>query len=227
MTYVIAANRIWRPEMIANVKRRAQEIVAFIGEKHMLTPEHLDSLGAHCIFFPHWSYLIPPKIYERYECIVFHMTDLPFGRGGSPLQNLIARGIYETKISALLCVRELDAGPIYSKRPLSLYGSAQEIYMRAGQIVEDMIVDIMLNHPEPQEQSGEVVFFPRRQPQDGDIAGLETLGKVYDFIRMLDADGYPPAFIETDDLRFEFSRASLKSGYIQADVTIKKKFHEE
>jgi len=28
------------------------------------------------------------------------MTDLPFGRGGSPFQNLIARGIYDTKIIA-------------------------------------------------------------------------------------------------------------------------------
>ena len=31
------------------------------------------------------------EIHENYKCIIFHMTDLPFGRGGSPLQNLISR----------------------------------------------------------------------------------------------------------------------------------------
>ncbi len=44
------------------------------------------------IFFPHWSWIIPKEIYEKFECVIFHMTDLPFGRGGSPLQNLIVRG---------------------------------------------------------------------------------------------------------------------------------------
>ena len=41
------------------------------------------------------------------------MTDLPFGRGGSPLQNLIVRGYKETMLSAIKCVGEVDAGPIY------------------------------------------------------------------------------------------------------------------
>ena len=56
------------------------------------------------------------------------MTDLPYGRGGSPLQNLIIRGHKKTKISALRMVNELDAGPIYFKRSLSLNGNAQKIY---------------------------------------------------------------------------------------------------
>ena len=47
------------------------------------------------------------------------MTDLPYGRGGSPLQNLIVRGHKHTMISAIKCVKELDAGPIYLKKPLT------------------------------------------------------------------------------------------------------------
>ncbi len=27
----------------------------------------------------------------KFECVCFHMTDVPYGRGGSPLQNLIIR----------------------------------------------------------------------------------------------------------------------------------------
>ena len=159
--------------------------------------ENLETIGAKTIFFPHWSYIIPAEIYDNYECVIFHMTDLPFGRGGSPLQNLIVRGIYETQISALRCVKELDAGPIYMKRPLSLYGTAQEIYMRANQIIEDMIVSILLEQPQPQAQQGEIVIFKRRKQSESNIKSLETLEKVHNYIRMLDAEGYPKAFLET------------------------------
>jgi len=37
-------------------------------------------------------WIILKEIFENYEIILFHMTDLPYGRGGSPLQNLIVRG---------------------------------------------------------------------------------------------------------------------------------------
>ena len=43
------------------------------------------------------------------------MTDLPYGRGGSPLQNLIANKIYDTKISAIRAEGGIDTGRIYLK----------------------------------------------------------------------------------------------------------------
>ena len=67
------------------------------------------------------------------------MTDLPFGRGGSPLQNLVERGIYETKVSAIRCCKELDGGDVYMKKPLSLWGTAEEIYLRAAELTKEMM----------------------------------------------------------------------------------------
>ena len=63
------------------------------------------------IFFPHWSWMVPRAVWEKHECVCFHMTDVPYGRGGSPLQNLILKGHTKTKITALRMVGELDAGP--------------------------------------------------------------------------------------------------------------------
>jgi len=40
---------------------------------------------------------------------------------------------------------------------------------------------------------------------------------------MLDAEGYPNAYIEFGDYILEFSRASLKHQRIHADVIIRKK----
>jgi hypothetical protein len=63
------------------------------------------------------------------------MTDVPFGRGGSPLQNLIVRGRRETKLTALRMSREFDAGPVYMKEPLSLEGGAEEIYLGSADLM--------------------------------------------------------------------------------------------
>jgi len=209
--------------MVENISLQTGVQVSHIANKKALNREYLDGIGASTIFFPHWSYIISPEIYENYECVIFHMTDLPFGRGGSPLQNLIR----ETKISALRCVEEVDAGPIFMKRPLPLHGTAQEIYIRASEIIEDMIVSIIKNKPEPQDQTGEVVPFKRRKEGEGSLTQLKTLEEVYDYIRMLDAEGYPNAFIETDNLHLKFNSASLESNYILANVMIMRKPDEK
>ncbi len=222
-TCLIADSRCWRPGLDLSVAEKVGLNCQLITDQNQLTIQFLEELNPAYIFFPHWSEIIKPEVYKHYECVIFHMTDLPFGRGGSPLQNLISRGIYETQISALRCVQQLDAGPIYLKRPLSLYGTAREIYMRANAIIEEMIVSIIQNKPIPKGQVGEPVIFKRRKEADSDISGLDNLQKVHDFIRMLDAEGYPRAFIETENLRFEFNRSSLFSDHIFADVIIRRK----
>jgi len=196
----------------------------FIENKQELTVDLLKEINPKYIFFPHWSYLISEEIFHTFECIVFHMTDLPFGRGGSPLQNLISRGITHTKISAIKVVKELDAGPVYLKKELCLNGNAEEIFLRASVIISGMIDEIIGNDPIPMEQTGEPVFFKRRKPEMSNIERLKQLDQLYDQIRMLDADGYPNAFLENENFRFEFSRASYKSdNSIIANVRIFKK----
>lgn len=227
MRHIIAASRLaarWDTEQLA---RRTGHQFTIFSSKEDVTGERVAAIQPRYIFFPHWSYLIPPDVYQNFECVVFHMTNLPFGRGGSPLQNLIARGIYETKISALRCEKELDAGPIYMKRPLSLDGTAEEIYQRAAGVMEEMIVEMVEKEPKPVPQSGKPVKFRRRKPEESDLKAVSNLRQAFDHIRMLDADGYPRAFLETEHLRLEFSQAALKDDHVAADVKITyKRDHE-
>ncbi|WP_238446377.1 hypothetical protein [Desulforamulus ruminis] len=117
MNIVIACNRNWYDNIMMTLKKNfSVNSIVLIDKKEDLTYEKLITINPKYIFFPYWSYVIPKSIYEKFECVIFHMTDVPFGRGGSPLQNLVARGIYETKISALRCEEFLDAGPVYLKK---------------------------------------------------------------------------------------------------------------
>ena len=223
MKYVIATNRTWYEDLATRLSVSTGKEFILINCREELTVERLQAIQPRYIFFPHWSYLVPNEVHEKFERVIFHMTDVPFGRGGTPLQNLIARGIYETKISAMKCMAEVDAGPVYLKKPFALYGGAEEIYLRAARVIEEMIVEIVDTEPLPQAQQGEVVCFERRKPAQGDISKLSDLSAVFDYIRMLDAEGYPNAFLETDHFRLEFQRPTLRQGNIMADVIITKK----
>jgi len=193
-----------------------------ISSQKNLTSENLEKIQPRYVFFPHWPWLIPKNVYENFECVVFHMTDLPFGRGGSPLQNLIVRGIYETKISAIRVIGEVDAGPVYLKEPFSLKrGRAQDLYAGATDIVFEMIETILLNNLEPHPQKGKVVIFNRRKPEESRIPHSLSGQKLYDFIRMLDADGYPRAFVEEGNRIFYYENAVLNdNGSVSANVIV-------
>lgn len=106
-TIVIATPHARNDSLEKNLRERlASYEVIRLRSREDLFPEKLELLLPKFIFFPHWSWLIPEDIHTRFECVVFHMTDLPYGRGGSPLQNLIVRGHKETKLTALRCVNE-------------------------------------------------------------------------------------------------------------------------
>jgi methionyl-tRNA formyltransferase len=223
-SYVLLSEKRWHDQLFENLKKIISANWVRINSKADFTAGYLDAIKPDKIFIPHWSYIIPAAIYEQFECIVFHMTDLPYGRGGSPLQNLIVRGHDKTKISAIRVSRGIDTGPVYLKGDLDLAGTVEEVFIRAAVIIEQMIPKIITDNPDPLEQEGEVVEFRRRKPDEGNIAALTQLNEVYDFIRMLDGEGYPPAFVEIGNFKIEFSRATLKGDQsILADVRITKR----
>ena len=105
--------------------------------------------------------------------------------------------------------------------PFSLKeGSAFELYIKAGEIVSEMIDEIIATSPIPQEQVGEPVIFKRRRVEESNIDEIRNIHKLHDYIRMLDAPGYPQAFIINNNLRFSFSESKLSNGKITAKVKI-------
>lgn len=228
MKIMIATMKSWNIERAKALQKKyagVHDIVIYT-EKSELTIENVEAFSPDYILFPHWSYLISDEITQNWRCVVFHMTDLPYGRGGSPLQNLIVRGYKETKISALKVTSKLDAGPVYMKKPLSLEGSAQEIFIRCSDIIfQEMIPRFLEENLEPAEQIGEPVIFKRRTEKDGEITADMELERIYDYIRMLDAEGYPRAFMNFGEYRLSFEDAKLSEDgeEIEARVVFKRK----
>lgn len=192
---VIATTKPW------NIQRAREG-----GYQVITTPKELLAFDdeASVIFFPHWSWIIPPAVWKKYTCVVFHMTDLPYGRGGTPLQNLIKRKRYKTTISALKVNGGLDTGPIYCKWPFDLsHGSARELYIKAADIIFNEMIPYILSHNmKPKTQRGRVTTFQRLK--DTKLEGT-SVKDVVDQVRMVDAEGYPPAYVDVGNVRIDLN----------------------
>jgi methionyl-tRNA formyltransferase len=217
--FIFACCKQWQRPYFDTLKKDTDQIWEWASN-----PEELElllgKLDPRYIFFSHWNWMVPDTLFNIYECVCFHMTDLPHGRGGSPLQNLIINGHKNTKLTALRMTQELDAGPVYIKKNLQLTGSAQEIYLNAAKLTIQIIRWIIRGNPVPEPQVGEVVTFMRRRPEQSLLPRSNEHVNVYDFIRMLDAEGYPHAFIEYGDFRLEFRQAQKQGSTVIAEVMI-------
>ena len=107
--YVIASEKVWNENIHTSLNKNVDCEFILLSSRLDLNIDNLRAINPKIIFFPHWSYLIPEEIYDEFECVVFHMTDLPYGRGGSPLQNLIMKRFSDTKVAAIRVVKELKA----------------------------------------------------------------------------------------------------------------------
>ena len=223
-TVILVSNKSWNISLLHKLKDNLEHEIILISNKDQFVEQVSTIKNVEWIFILHWNYIIPKEIWKNYRTVIFHMTDLPFGRGGSPLQNLIQRKFKDTKMSAIECTDTIDGGNIYLKKKLNLNGSAEEIYLRSNELMREMIIDILENNPIPTPQKGEIVNFKRRTPDESNLnlCSDGNLEEWYDHIRMLDAEGYPNAFLEINGIRIEFRRVNKKVNYLLADVIIKK-----
>lgn len=219
--YIVATVRPWNIRIFNEVISKYQGNWTLVTSKEELTVQLIQKLRPKYIFFPHWNHKVPHQILDTAACICFHETPLPYGRGGSPIQNMITRGHKETVVTAIKMTQEFDAGPIYLQKTVSLEGLAEEIFVRISQIVANMIYEIISRDITPQPQRGKVEVFDRRNPEQSEISlTINSLADLFDFIRMLDAEEYPRAFIRYGKFRLEFSRPALRYDRIEADVKI-------
>jgi len=191
-----------------------------ITDKKKLNLKNISKINPTKIFFPHWSYRVPDKILKKFECICFHTAPLPYGRGGSPIQNLIIRKFKKAPLCAIKMTNKIDSGPIYSKKNISLNGSLNEIFERISNAILFMITKIIKNKIIPKHQPGKPLYFKRISEKESIINQFEKLDSVYDKIRMLDSDEYPNAYYKFGNTIIKLQGAKTKKNYILCNAKI-------
>lgn len=131
------------------------------------------------IFFPHWSRRVPDYIYNNHECVNLHCTDLPYGRGGHPIENLLTRHHERTVLTAHRMTAGIDTGPVYSKSDIvsldAIRNDAGQILRPAtkSEILERFIVPaaqliyrIVMSNPAPDPQDETSAYYFQRLPDE-------------------------------------------------------------
>ncbi len=217
---VIACSKKWflnEPKIKKFIKRKN---IILITERKKLKYKFLKKINPTEIFFPHWSYKVNNIIYNNFKCICFHTAPLPFGRGGSPIQNLIIRNFKKTPVCAIKMTNVLDGGPIYLKENVSLSGNLEKIFQRISLKILDMIKILISKNINPKKQTGLIYKFKRIKEKNSQIKNEKNIFEIYDKIRMLDAENYPKAFIKINKFNFSFTNAILKNNSIMCNVKI-------
>lgn len=218
--FIFASCKEWHRALFDQISRDDGATWIYVSSPEEME-KGLTGISPRYIFFLHWNWLVPAETWMIHECVCFHMTDVPYGRGGSPLQNLILAGHEQTMLTALRMVKEIDAGPVYTKRTLSLDGSAEEIYIRAGWLSGEIMKWMIEHNPQPVPQQGEPVLFKRRKPDQSVLRNHGSLKDIHDFIRMLDAEGYPKAFLDHGDYLINFRKSRMEGDCVVAEIAIK------
>ena len=88
---IIVCSKKWffKSEIIKKFIKKNNFII--LKKKNQINLKYLNKINPDIIFFPHWSYKVNKNIIKKYNCICFHTAPLPFGRGGSPIQNMIKK----------------------------------------------------------------------------------------------------------------------------------------
>ena len=219
INYVVASSKDWFQEHPKTRQYSSLNIVE-IKTKNELNLELLEKINPRYIFFPHWNWKVDSEIFERYECVVFHTAPLPFGRGGSPIQNLILRNIEKTPVCALRMTEILDGGPIYDSLEVTLDGTITDIFSKIAVCVEKIIIKICQENIKPIEQIGTVVSFNRLTYADNELKSEYSIKEFYDRIRMVDGLDYQRAYLNFGKNKIEFTEAHLDKNCLIAKIKI-------
>jgi methionyl-tRNA formyltransferase len=201
--------RTWSDNILESVSRLQNvTVVDAINDPELFMQKiHNLSEEIDLILFVGWSWMVPSDITEKHLCIGVHPSDLPYYRGGSPLQHQIIAGKTRTKVTLMtLSSGKLDAGDIWMKEDFDLSGSNMsevfdnlvdssiKLLSRFFEVYPDIVPD--------KQNTASGTYYKRRKPIDSKIETNQLcnvqLKNIYNQIRCL-TDPYPNAYIEDDD----------------------------
>jgi UDP-4-amino-4-deoxy-L-arabinose formyltransferase/UDP-glucuronic acid dehydrogenase (UDP-4-keto-hexauronic acid decarboxylating) len=189
--------------------------------------DHFQTVDADLMIVNGWQRLVPGEILDTFECGALgnhgSAFGLPRGRGRSPLNWSLVEDLDRFLLSVIQLDPGADSGEVVTTRKFDLttYDTIETLYHKVTLSIEDMLFEslgpILRDEIEYGEQRGEVTYYPKRNPEDGEIHWGNTTRDIYNQIRAV-TDPYPGAFTVDDGTRVEIWDAIPFSDDIAMDV---------
>jgi len=157
----------------------------------------------------------PDVLKRNRRNLVVHASDLPHGRGFSPLTWMTLEGQNRIPVCLLEAAEEADAGPIIFKDWIEFEGHEliDEMRIAIGEKTLEL-AERYLDEPHPLEgspQSGESSFYPKRKPGDSEIDPMRSIAEQFEMFRVADNENYP-VFLKLRGKTYELAITKAEDG---------------
>ncbi len=151
-----------------------------------------------CLSF---SQLLPAGVRSEFDhTLVVHASNLPQGKGWSPLTWQILEGKQRIPVTLIEAAERVDSGKIYAQEWLTFQGNEliDELRSALATATNELCRSFVDNYPHSvekgQPQTGVESFYPRRRPADSRLDPDRTLAEQFDLLRVVDNQRYPAFF---------------------------------
>ena len=197
-------------------------ILNWLDEGHRVLWAHdiEDLLHADFCFYLSCGQIVPPSILKQYlHNLVVHESDLPRGKGWSPLTWQILEDKNRIPVTLLEAAERVDSGRVYAQEWLEFEGHEliDEMRERQAKATIKLCKLFVDGYPkilaEAREQIGAESFYPHRQPADSRLTPTQSIKAQFDLFRVVDNQHYP-AFFDLNGQRYflRIDKAPLPSG---------------
>lgn len=140
------------------------------------------------------------KLDNNKHNIVIHESNLPSGKGWSPLTWQILEGKNKIIFSLFEAINKVDAGKIYLQDSITILDTdlLYEIKDKQGKKTIDMVINFINNYDllinNGKEQYGLETFYKKRTPKNSELDINKSIKEQFNLIRVCDNERYPAFF---------------------------------
>jgi methionyl-tRNA formyltransferase len=192
---VVVDNPSWQIPMAKSLVAELQQG----GDDARFCPSHDAITPGDVAFYLGCVRLTPANVLARNRNnLVVHASDLPQGKGFSPIKWQVLEGKRLIPITLFEAVEALDAGPIYHQSTLALQGHELlgEIQAQLAERSKELCLWFM-SQPSPpigRPQTGEASSYPRRNLESQRLDPTQSIASQFDALRVADNERFPAFF---------------------------------
>jgi methionyl-tRNA formyltransferase len=184
-----------------NNKLKKRGYISNIFYDHLNIPEDQD-----VVFILSYFKLIKEEYLKKHKHnIVVHGSDLPKGKGWSPIIWQIIEGKNKIPMTLFEAVPEMDAGDYYIKDYINFEGHelSKEIRKKQAEKTIEMCLKFLENYNQLKlkKQVGKSTFYKKRNKNDSEININKTINGQFNLLRVVDNKEYP-AFFYKDGYKY-------------------------
>ncbi|MFC5405013.1 formyltransferase family protein [Cohnella soli] len=206
---VVSDRRNWVNDYVAawlpSLKKFAKEVV--------WTHDVADLTDGDIAFFLGCEQIVPQDLLAKNtHNLVVHASDLPKGKGWSPLTWRILEGDNDIPVVLFEAAERVDDGPIYLRERIAFNGTELIDEMRTALAMTTIKLCNRFLDEYPgvvsgaEMQLGESSYYRRRTPSDSKLDPDRSIREQFRLMRVADNDRYP-CFFDLDGCTYEIKVA--------------------